>query len=348
MIMKNKVEQKMPGFIWLDSGAVAPLAALLMTVFLGFMAFAIDIGHLTLVKSEMQRTADATALAGARGLFPDNLSPDTNPDSLLNYIPNINQANSRASSTLAKNVVDGQSLNLESGEVSLEAGTYTYSDNKFTPTPVASTSTNAYRVMITNHPVNHFFAQVLGYANSKVNVKAVAVMDYVLGMPPGTLPIAVNKKELPLQVNTNLIIDFNPTPTNSGAWFSVLPDAASAQTFTSYIEQGSCPSLQVGQDINCSTGVDTSVLRALSAAMNRSGGAPWDVYLPVVDTSPFDLNKTLPIKSFVHFRINVVDVNGNNKRVEGMVLAMGLPCPGSTPGGPNAGLLAPVKLVAYE
>lgn len=48
-----------------ESGQVLVLAALLMTVLMGFAAFAVDIGMTTVVKSKLQNTADAAALAGA-------------------------------------------------------------------------------------------------------------------------------------------------------------------------------------------------------------------------------------------------------------------------------------------
>ena len=53
-----------------DSGAVAIVFALVFTALCGFVALAVDIGHVVRVKAELQRTADAAALAGAMGLLP--------------------------------------------------------------------------------------------------------------------------------------------------------------------------------------------------------------------------------------------------------------------------------------
>src|SRR5262245_32381419 len=44
-------------------GAVAVLAALLTIVMLGLVAFAVDLGYILSTKQELQRTADAAALA---------------------------------------------------------------------------------------------------------------------------------------------------------------------------------------------------------------------------------------------------------------------------------------------
>lgn len=48
-----------------ERGQVLVLAALLMTVLMGFTAFAVDIGRVTVLKSKLQNAADAAALAGA-------------------------------------------------------------------------------------------------------------------------------------------------------------------------------------------------------------------------------------------------------------------------------------------
>ena len=49
-------------------GAVAIIVALCLILFIGFTAFAIDIGHLTVVRNELQNAADGAALAGAGAL----------------------------------------------------------------------------------------------------------------------------------------------------------------------------------------------------------------------------------------------------------------------------------------
>ncbi len=56
-----------------ESGQVLVLAALLMTVLIGFAALAVDIGMTTVVKSKLQNTADAAALAGVQSLGDGNI-----------------------------------------------------------------------------------------------------------------------------------------------------------------------------------------------------------------------------------------------------------------------------------
>ena len=44
-------------------GAVAAVAAVMMVVLVGFAALTIDVGHLYLTKTELQRTADSAAMS---------------------------------------------------------------------------------------------------------------------------------------------------------------------------------------------------------------------------------------------------------------------------------------------
>jgi len=50
-------------------GVTAIVIALVMVLFVGVAALALDIGHLYLVKNELQNAADAGCLAGARFLY---------------------------------------------------------------------------------------------------------------------------------------------------------------------------------------------------------------------------------------------------------------------------------------
>jgi len=49
-----------------QQGVTVILVAVLLSVLLGFTALAIDLSHLYVVRNELQNSADAGALAGAR------------------------------------------------------------------------------------------------------------------------------------------------------------------------------------------------------------------------------------------------------------------------------------------
>ena len=64
-----------------ESGAAAVIIAIVFAVLCGFIGLAVDIGHMIMVKAELQRTADAGALAGVAGLVPyNNPGPDQTPN----------------------------------------------------------------------------------------------------------------------------------------------------------------------------------------------------------------------------------------------------------------------------
>src|SRR5512147_479080 len=52
-----------------ETGGVLVLVAIMLIVFLGMAAFALDVGHLMIVRNELRNAADAGSLAGARQLY---------------------------------------------------------------------------------------------------------------------------------------------------------------------------------------------------------------------------------------------------------------------------------------
>ena len=92
--MNNTRSKKKLNLVRDESGAVAIFVALAFAVLCGFMALAFDIGHMVLVKAELQRTADAAAMAGVTGLVPytGSISPqepdwDAGQDKARTMIP---------------------------------------------------------------------------------------------------------------------------------------------------------------------------------------------------------------------------------------------------------------------
>ena len=63
-----------------DSGAVAVYVAIALVVLIGAAALALDIAHMVSVKRELTKAAEAGALSGARGLWPQDLSTATTRD----------------------------------------------------------------------------------------------------------------------------------------------------------------------------------------------------------------------------------------------------------------------------
>ena len=69
------MNQRCQTFISDQSGAIAVMVALLLTVLLSAAALAVDYGYMAWVQGDLQKASDAGALAGARVL-----GSDANPD----------------------------------------------------------------------------------------------------------------------------------------------------------------------------------------------------------------------------------------------------------------------------
>jgi hypothetical protein len=81
--MPNKRVEKMLNLALDESGAAAIIVAIVLIALSGFVALAFDISHMVMVKAELQRTADAGALAGAAGLAPYN---NPGPNEMPNWV----------------------------------------------------------------------------------------------------------------------------------------------------------------------------------------------------------------------------------------------------------------------
>jgi Flp pilus assembly protein TadG len=323
------------GFFGNESGAVAVYIALGLVAFVGFAALALDIAHLVAVKRELVKAAEAGALSGARGLWPvtlPTLSGSRDPD------PYAGQT--WALSATTKNKVDGASL--ATTEITVEVGRWNYATKQFTPG--ANSSANGVRVTTQSNNVQMILAQVLGMTPRNMSASAIAVMDFAAAVGQGTLPIAINK--MYTDPGTPLYINFTPDPLDNGGWFADPPDNASAKTFKDYINDASCPPLNIGDIINLQNGLDSSVLSALDAKLQSQPADPdgtrhLDTMLPVVDTDKF--NQFESIQDFVPFRITRVDVE-NPKGINGTVIGL-TEMQSALPGGGKVGGLAPPKLV---
>ena len=95
-----------------ESGAAAVVIAIIFTVLCGFGALAFDIGHMVMVKAELQRTVDAAALAGAMSLVPYN-------DPGINQMPNWAQGESKAHDIIheSANQSDNHTFSITDGTI---------------------------------------------------------------------------------------------------------------------------------------------------------------------------------------------------------------------------------------
>ncbi len=139
-------------------GNVIVLSAVLMAVVLGMVAFAVDIGYVVHMDTELQRTADACALAAVQQL------------------PDQSNATGAAQSIAAKNKGKG-GPDLHASD--LQFGYWDRDTATFSST---SDEVNAVQVVVERtaekgNPIELFFARVLGTSFADVSTTATAMYD---------------------------------------------------------------------------------------------------------------------------------------------------------------------------
>ncbi|MHC4445446.1 MAG: pilus assembly protein TadG-related protein [Planctomycetota bacterium] len=171
-------------------GAVTALVAVLITVLLGFAALVIDGGRLYIARTELQRTADAGALAAALSLVPDTTN-NNEQDLIGGY--------QWASSIASGSVCIGEPVSIVA-----EAGqdvTFGWMDNPTDQSePFSSYSPYGYYNAVRVHArrtgsspgggIILTLANILGHDVADVSASAVAYLDdRVVGyMPPADGP----------------------------------------------------------------------------------------------------------------------------------------------------------------
>jgi Flp pilus assembly protein TadG len=160
-------------------GAVIPMAATLIAVLLGMVAFAVDIGWIALTRSELQNAADASALAGVKPLMDGHVQYNLPGQTQCASILATAQTNARA---LAKQYAAYHTAGGVSGLVlqdnDIEFG-FTDASGNYTPLPTYTGFPNTIKVTlrrdsVANGPLQLYFGPVLGMSTTNVIATASA------------------------------------------------------------------------------------------------------------------------------------------------------------------------------
>ena len=170
-----------------------------------------DIGHLVSVKAELQRAADAGAMAGARALWPTALPMVLNPPST----PDCTSARSVALHDVAE-IRRRDALKREN--LTIEVGQYDYATKAFTPKRTAPS------------PATRCGCRPAGISTISFSPASGTSPGCSPGSRPpppwgsprrwakATIPIAINK--IYVVPGTTININFNPDPLDNGGWFA--------------------------------------------------------------------------------------------------------------------------------
>lgn len=337
-----------PIFRRYQRGAVGIMMPFMMITILSIGAIAIDVGHIVIVRNELQNAADAAALAGAAKLYPPNPNPQWS------------NAVSNGTTAIALNKAGGKSLstgNVQAGYWNLTGSPTTMQAQSITPTTndVPGVQVTISRSAGNNGgPVATLLAQVFGGAAASTTATAVAVVAAPGSLLSGATP-------LPMVISSCLYSQFfNPTtgqplttsfkigssyhygPCESGQWTSFFSNTNSDST-TKNIINGSTPSpaMNIGDKVWVQTGTKTNLFGDVADTLTGK-----TVIIPVVSdptNSGFQTNGQMSIVAFAAFYIETA-VGGSGKYVQGHFVG-GYTVPNSGGGvGPYYGAYVPPRL----
>jgi Flp pilus assembly protein TadG len=309
-----------------QSGFSAVLAAILIVALIGFVALALDIGHVVAVKAELQKAAEAGALAGARALAL--------PMGVTDW--NWNNGKAMAVSTVQKNFVDNISL-ADFTVANVEAGFWDLTWTSLTAPAHLLGYTNPAAFVPGNHqvaavkvtiaktkggsgssaPVVASFASVLGINSMEAKASAVAMIT-----PPTTVPYSSawpfalpwtwveqhwdDDPPLTFGVAANQHVD------SGGQWTSFKSQENGATYINSLIlGTNTTDTISVGDQIFIQTGERASIYNTVYD--NCIGETR---YIPVVPDN-FPNNEFNPVLAYVPFTITAAIGSGNNPTVLG-------------------------------
>jgi len=290
------MNQKEKDFVDDQSGAMAVTAALLIVLLLAVAALAVDYGHMAWVQNELQKAADAGALAGAKAAVPYTGTPPQ---------PNWFQGQTVASQTVLLNRADAQSLT----DCQVQAGYWSLTAKILQSTAIIPSATDVPAIQVgvgktaghNGGPLQMLFAPIFGVNNFDLAARAVAIISFPVGEPPGAMfPLAVAETIVNQFWNQDPPVSFRiGSGADNGQWTSFKVDNNSASYVKGLINNGNPTALNLYDNIYIQPGVKAS---------NYGNAAPYVGRTVVLALVNADLtSKTFtPVLGFVAFRIEAV------------------------------------------
>ena len=156
-------------------GNVLVLSVVMMAAMFAFLAFAVDVGYLSVVRSELQRTADAAAIAAAWELLDEETLSGGDSSQFME-----DNARTLAEQYATLNTVMKEGMALAQQDVAV--GYLADPFDRLAEVDFSGTySPNAVQVSVRKTPdqngsVPFFFARVLGYDETATQARATAVL----------------------------------------------------------------------------------------------------------------------------------------------------------------------------
>jgi hypothetical protein len=319
-------------------GSISIPMVIMMFVFVGFLAFVIDLAHLQTVKNELQNAADACALRGARAFLPDSMPINE----VYNEEPNPDNARDQAHNTIQVNRSDNVTFqlgDLDPGEI--QVGIWDYVNRSLLawqwppdqslwgkyigPGVSLPTRRNG---SVSLGPVAMTLAKLFGINTVNVSATATAALSGVGKLEegtPGNFPIAVDGDKVHAAGD---IIYFSPDISDVGGWSSLTLTPASTEVFRGLIDGTRTldEDVEEGSTISLQNGVACAAVKWAIEYYNATEDPvkngvyyppdPPEISFPVVEVDKF--NQTATVIGFMAAKITQFrDSNAPTEQIPG-------------------------------
>jgi hypothetical protein len=314
-------------------GMISVVVALLIIIMIGAAALAIDIGHLSLVRNELQNAADAGCLAAARFLYDEDGTVNEGVNQIAYEAAIANKSD--------KSPVEVHWSGGNEGDV--ERGHWSFGTKTFTPNPSTQSANlvgmsgedldndpnfvNAVRVRTRRQdtPAASFFARVFGHENFFLSTEAIAYLGFAGTLAPQEVdqPIAVCREAILTDEKYTCTIGRRITlgwesEREIGGWTDFNQDepcttGTNAHTVTSLVCNGGNPNpIFVRQPVASNDHDISFAFTRLRQCWESATGRtrPWTLTVPVISCPDYQMGNCQSVVGAV--TIHVVWMTGEN------------------------------------
>ena len=322
-----------------ESGAVAAMFAICLTMIVAIAAVVIDLGHAYVVKREVQKAAEAGALAGARALALD-------PAQANGLAINLDwtYARTQATSAVQKNYANGAILTNFNTDADLAKVQSGYWDMRWTK-DTAPANLNGYLdpagyVADTTHeipavkvtiaqtqsgsggtgPMPTYFASVLGVGSMTMQGSAVAILPSITKtLNTSCFPFAIPQSYADAHWKddppTSFTVGSDQHDSSGGQWTTFGSTVNSAAYVDSLIYGTETPAyLSVNDQIYIQNGEKGSIYNNVEAQFVAQ---PGKIYMVPTVQDGFSNGAWANVTGFVPYEITACSGSGNNCYVQG-------------------------------
>lgn len=226
-------------------GSVLVLVGILLVVFLGVAALAIDIGYLSTTRNELQNAADAAALAGAGYLGSVYEGLDATAQATHTFIKS--DIRNQVQAVAEKNKAAGSNISIIFDDDDIKIGMWDPVSKTINPETLTGPDAVYVKARrdtkpsplstFANSPISTFFARIFNINTMSTAAEAVAALSGPATVGEGELvmPIGLSEREFVSPDACKDLIYFSPTPYSCAGWTTLHDDGISSSSLADRI-----------------------------------------------------------------------------------------------------------------